>query len=1124
MFYKKIPVFIFLLFISLASISQVENNKTKDSIFKINKKNEIKYNTWAIGAGISQLIMHGDFRSLGTLSGEYYLNPGAYVYVDKMFNPILGVELKLNYSQLGASGQYISEGYPILYVGEYQGKHLHTEGDARGFEANLIVDIDNLWKSQSKRWNFALYGGVGYHQYTSKLVVTETGFIIPEANFAVNSRRDGGDNASSIYLSAGLGLKYRLNNKIDLDFRTTINVNNEDHLDAAISQKQTYESFFVTGLGVSFKLGEKEKYAIWYPDENVENKLGNDFELVDTDNDGVEDLFDKEPDTPAGAEVYGSGIAIDSDKDGLQDYKDNCPLVPGPIDNLGCPIEELKPIVELPIVEEPKEKEITEDEKQKIIKQITLLSKSIYFETASDELKTESYRPLNEISDIMLQYPRSKYKIEGHTDNRGDDNYNLDLSNRRARSVFNYLTSKGIVSGRLSSKGFGEAKPAKTNDTDEGRQYNRRVEINFIDPESNEGRLVYDKGVSFTKEIEYSSNAVSQVSTELLNLNTSKLTTIIEDQDGDGVPDLYDKEPDTPLGVKVYGNGVAMDIDEDGIPDFEDRCPMVYGLEKNQGCPEKSQEINSSAVDEIVEKNNIDTDGDGVADIYDKEPNTPQGTKVYGNGVSVDSDDDGLPDYIDNCPFEKGTKANNGCSEEKKVIAEPVTKTLVQNNIDTDGDGVADIYDKEPNTPQGTKVYGNGVSVDSDDDGLPDYIDNCPFEKGTKANNGCSEEKKVIAEPVTKTLVQNNIDTDGDGVPDIYDKEPNTPQGTKVYGNGVSVDSDDDGVADNIDNCPFEKGTKANYGCPKTVATVASVETIISNKFVDTDGDGVLDMYDKEPNTNKKSRVYGDGVSIDSDSDGVPDYIDDCPFEKGTSARKGCPVQVTKKVTEVAEEVSSSLVTQNKKDSDGDGVADVFDKEPNTPVGVKVYANGVAIDSDKDGLPDYKDRCPLVAGEISNNGCPVKEDLDGDGIIDSEDLCPSVKGTAENNGCPNKESLENVGDQLNTLASTIKFDRSEGHILKSHNLAILSQIADIMNTFKAIKFKVEVHTSAKPSLPYNLELSRRRAYAINKYLVEKGITQNRLEVEGLGGANLKYLNEDDKVEYEKNNRVEIKEN
>ena len=81
----------------------------------------------------------------------------------------------------------------------------------------------------------------------------------------------------------------------------------------------------------------------------------------------------------------------------------------------------------------------------------------------------------------MKQYGKMRLEIHGHTDNVGEDEYNMKLSERRASAVVNYLIQNGISSSRLEYKGFGSSKPIASNDTEEGRQENRRVEVYIND-------------------------------------------------------------------------------------------------------------------------------------------------------------------------------------------------------------------------------------------------------------------------------------------------------------------------------------------------------------------------------------------------------------------------------------------------------------------------------------------------------------------------------------------------------------------------------------------------------------------------------------------------------------------
>ncbi|HZF66903.1 MAG TPA: OmpA family protein [Gemmatirosa sp.] len=105
-------------------------------------------------------------------------------------------------------------------------------------------------------------------------------------------------------------------------------------------------------------------------------------------------------------------------------------------------------------------------------------TQGIYFDTGSDRIRPESTPTLKEIGAMLGDHPELKLAIEGHTDNAGQAASNLALSERRAAAVRQALVAQfGVDEGRLTSKGLGQAKPAAANDTPEGRQQNRRVEL-----------------------------------------------------------------------------------------------------------------------------------------------------------------------------------------------------------------------------------------------------------------------------------------------------------------------------------------------------------------------------------------------------------------------------------------------------------------------------------------------------------------------------------------------------------------------------------------------------------------------------------------------------------------------
>jgi outer membrane protein OmpA-like peptidoglycan-associated protein len=171
----------------------------------------------------------------------------------------------------------------------------------------------------------------------------------------------------------------------------------------------------------------------------------------DRDGDGIEDNLDKCPDKKGA--IAGQGCP-DTDGDGVYDNVDVCPTKAGTAANKGCP--EIKV------------------ETKKAIEQA---AKNIFFETAKDVLKKESYDDIDKLVSILKEYPEAKVTVEGHTDSDGDDAANLDLSQRRADAVVTYMLGKGISPERMTAVGFGETKPKVENTNAVNKALNRRVEI-----------------------------------------------------------------------------------------------------------------------------------------------------------------------------------------------------------------------------------------------------------------------------------------------------------------------------------------------------------------------------------------------------------------------------------------------------------------------------------------------------------------------------------------------------------------------------------------------------------------------------------------------------------------------
>jgi OmpA-OmpF porin, OOP family len=145
----------------------------------------------------------------------------------------------------------------------------------------------------------------------------------------------------------------------------------------------------------------------------------------------------------------------DSDGDGVPDCLDKCPDTPKGIkvDANGCP----------PVAEQGK-----------------IIFRNILFDFDKWNIKPDSFAVLDEIVEYLATNNGIKMEIQGHTDNKGTDEYNMKLSYKRADSVRNYIVGKGIAPDRLKVNGFGFSKPVVPNDSDENRSRNRRVEFKPI--------------------------------------------------------------------------------------------------------------------------------------------------------------------------------------------------------------------------------------------------------------------------------------------------------------------------------------------------------------------------------------------------------------------------------------------------------------------------------------------------------------------------------------------------------------------------------------------------------------------------------------------------------------------
>jgi outer membrane protein OmpA-like peptidoglycan-associated protein len=184
---------------------------------------------------------------------------------------------------------------------------------------------------------------------------------------------------------------------------------------------------------------------------------------ADNDHDNLPDAQDACPNEPGAPQDRGCPV-YDRDRDGVNDNADRCPDQPETanayLDEDGCPDTK------------PQRIEITDS--QIVIKQ------RINFATGKATILPDSFVVLDDVAQVLRDYPQLRVEIGGHTDNVGDEGANQRLSKSRADSVFEYLLSKGIPAQRMITMGYGETRPIDTNMTDTGKLNNRRVEFVII--------------------------------------------------------------------------------------------------------------------------------------------------------------------------------------------------------------------------------------------------------------------------------------------------------------------------------------------------------------------------------------------------------------------------------------------------------------------------------------------------------------------------------------------------------------------------------------------------------------------------------------------------------------------
>ncbi len=205
----------------------------------------------------------------------------------------------------------------------------------------------------------------------------------------------------------------------------------------------------------------------------------------DTDGDGILDFLDECPHEPGPKENNGCPWP-DTDGDGILDKDDDCPNLAGPKENNGCPYTDTDgdgipdKDDECPETPGPKSNNGCPEIEEEVQEVLQTAFDNLEFETARAVIRPSSYESLNNLAEVMKKKPDWGLQLSGYTDNVGNPQSNMVLSKKRAESVRDYLMGQGVSKDKMYVLYFGDKDPIAPNDTPEGRQKNRRVEMKII--------------------------------------------------------------------------------------------------------------------------------------------------------------------------------------------------------------------------------------------------------------------------------------------------------------------------------------------------------------------------------------------------------------------------------------------------------------------------------------------------------------------------------------------------------------------------------------------------------------------------------------------------------------------
>jgi OOP family OmpA-OmpF porin len=343
-----------------------------------------------------------------------------------------------------------------IFRGKVSGSSKNASASPKEFETEIgysadirgvvnVATVDFLRRENSV--NFFVTAGYGLIAYAPKVDGIDWK---DKAIGDVNDRHDAKTYVKEAYIPVFAGVKFKVSERVSFNLGYTMHFIDGDNFDGTYANGASNKDKFSYGYaGLEFSLGSKSKpnldwvnpLALMY-DELKDPSLRQEVEALKARVANVEQAVE--------------GLKKDSDGDGVSDQFDKCPGTPAgtAVDGSGCPLPK--------VTETAPASNVTGFE-------------TIQFEFNSSVLKTEAYPTLDKLSSVLRENG-GKVAVNGYASSEGTAAYNLKLSKDRANSVKTYLVNSGVNSSQVVTKGNGEANPIASNDTEEGRIQNRRVE------------------------------------------------------------------------------------------------------------------------------------------------------------------------------------------------------------------------------------------------------------------------------------------------------------------------------------------------------------------------------------------------------------------------------------------------------------------------------------------------------------------------------------------------------------------------------------------------------------------------------------------------------------------------